>query len=284
MSDQNLLTIAFLDQAPRAAAQELQRLPLAEAAALIETVPARLCAAVVDSMVPWNAARLFESVSASQAAAILRQLSFADSVTLTRLIAPDNREGLFEAMPTRYAARLRNALEYPQHQVGAWIDPEVPTLRVTDTVSDALRVLREAHAASHVFLESGDHEKFAGLIPIREIVRSDLTVTLNQLRAVDSAPVSNRASLAALAFDARWDEFLHLPVVGRRGNLLGGLSRKTLRHAIHEQHLSNSGRDRSLLRELSAALTMTAAEMTKLVSAGSSSLSKSMSGVANDDR
>lgn len=284
MSDENLLTVAFLDQAPRAAAQELQRLPFADAAALFESVPARLCGAVVHAMVPWNAARIFEMVSAAKAAAILRQLSFADSVTLARLIKHDSRGELFDVMPTRYALRLRAALQYPQHQVGAWVDPEVPTLRVNDTVTDALRVLREANQASHIFLESGDHENFAGLIPIQEIVRSEPSAALGQLRRVEAAPVSNRASLASLAFDERWDEFLHLPVVGRRGNLLGGLSRKTLRHAIHEQYVSSAEHDRSLTRDMFAALALTATEMMKLMSAGSSAQKWEVSGVSDHDR
>jgi len=267
MSDENLLTVAFLDQAPRAAAQELQRLASADAAALIESVPTRLCVAVIHAMIPWNAARLLEMVSAAKAAAILRQLEFADSVTLTRLIAVEQREGLFESMSSRYASRLRNALHYPQHQVGAWIDPDVPTLSVSDTVGDALRVLREANAASHVFLETADHESFDGVIPIQDIVRSEPTVTLGQLRTVASAPVSNRAALASLTFDERWDEFLHLPVVGRRGNLLGGLSRRTLRHAIREKHKSGMARGPSVIHEMLFALAATAAALMKLTSA-----------------
>lgn len=267
MSDENLLTVAFLDQAPRAAAQELQRLPLEEAAALVDSVPTRLSVEVVRSMIPWNAARIFELVEVPKAAAILRQLSFADSVTLSRHISAEHRGALFEAMPARYSMRLRNALEYPQHQVGAWIDPEIPTLRLSDTVSDALRVLREANAASHVFLETDDHEKFAGMIPVREIVRAELTARLEQLGIVDAPPVSNRASLASLTFDERWDDFLHLPVVGRRGNLLGGLSRQTLRHAIHEHAVSSSNRGRSLLSEVFIALTVAVVGIVRLITA-----------------
>jgi len=267
MSKGIALTVAFIEHAPRAAAQELQKLAVNDAAALVSTVPTRLCAPVLHSMIPWHAARLLESIPADKAGAIIRQLSFADSVTLARLVTPAHRDELIEALPTRYGRRLRNALEYPQHQVGAWIDPDVPTLNVTHTVGDALRVLRAASIASHVFLESGDHEEFVGLISVSEILRSESSARLGQLPLTDSKPISNRATLASLAFDERWDDFLYLPVVGRRGNLLGGLSRKTLRHALHEQHVTSTESESSFLRAVLAALSVAVAGILGLVTA-----------------
>jgi Mg/Co/Ni transporter MgtE len=265
MSREIALTVAFIEHAPRAAAQELQRLAVDDAAALVSSVPTRLCAPVLHSMIPWHAARLLESIPAGKAGAIIRQLSFADSVTLARLVTLTYRDALIDALPTRYGRRLRSALEYPQHQVGAWIDPDVPTLNVNDTTGDALRVLRAASIASHVFLESADHEKFVGLISVSEILRSEPSVRLGQLPLTDSKPIANRATLASLAFDERWDDFLYLPVVGRRGNLLGGLSRKTLRHALHEQHVSSTGSQGSLLRVVLAALSISVSGIVGLV-------------------
>jgi Mg/Co/Ni transporter MgtE len=280
MSNQTALTVAFLDRAPRSAALELQRLPVGDAAALIESVPARLCAPVLHSMIPWHAARLLESITADKAAGILRQLGFADSVTLTRLVAAAHREKLFEALPSRYGRRLRSALEYPQHQVGAWVDPEVPTLQVNHTAADALRVFRAADTASHVFLEAAEHEKFVGLVSVREILRAEPTVSLGRLPRANPTPISNRATLASLAFDERWDEFLFLPVVARRGNLLGGLSRRTLRQALHEQHVAATDTHGSILRAMGVALSVTVAGIFTLVSARTAQAPESIVGGA----
>ncbi len=283
MSSSRGLTETFLNQAPVAAAQELQRLPFSDAAALIESVPARLCASVIQSMVPWSAARVLELVTAARSAAIIRELGFADSVTLTRLISPDYRQRLMEALPTRYARRLRNATQYPVHQVGAWIDPDVPTLNVADTVADALRVLLEADNVSHVFLESEDHEKFIGLIPVREIIRADAAARLSQLPIARLEPVLNRTTLSSLSFDDRWDDLLHVPVVGRKGNLLGGLSRQSLRHALHEQHKTASAGSRSVLREILVAFSVAVEGMAKTLSLSAGNQSDELHGATGHE-
>ena len=283
MSSSKYLTETFLDQVPNAAAQELQRLPFDDAAALVESVPARLCAPVFHSMIPWSAARILELVTPDRSAAIVRQLDFADSVTLTRLLSPEYRQRLAEALPSRYAQRLRNATEYPLHQVGAWIDPDVPTLKISDTVGDALRLLRDAQNSSHVFLETEDHEKFVGLIAVREIIRADAAAKLAQLPILTSEPVLNRASLESLSFDNRWDDLLHVPVVGRKGNLLGGLSRQSLRHALHEQHNAAGAGSRSVLREVFVAFSVAVEGLVKTITMNAKNGSAYLQGAAGHE-
>lgn len=253
------LTLTFLERAPKAAANVLQGLPVEQAAAYLETVPARLAGPVLNEMSPWNAARLLELVPAARAALVVRQLAYADATSLVRSMRSEARQRVFEELPSAHARRLSRSLEYPAHQVGAWIDPSVPVLAARDLVSDALRALRGAEPASHVFLESDGHGEYVGAIAIQGLLRSEPTLSLAELKPVPIKPVSNRASLASIAFDARWDELLHLPVVGRRGNLLGGLSRRTLREGLHEQNLARRAPDGSLLRDLLGALVSTCA-------------------------
>jgi magnesium transporter len=266
MNSNTELTLAFLDRVPEAAAAELQKLPLTESAALIESVPARLSAPLLVKMIPWNAARLLEAVPHSRAAAILRQLGFSDAVTLLRLIAPDLRGDISEELPSRLGRRLMNALKYPSYQVGAWVDPEIPTLSLGDLVSDALAVLKTADAASHVFLESERHGEFCGVVSVREILRADPSARLSQLKSSRVDPIENRANLSSVAFDERWDNLIHLPVVGRRGNLLGGLTRKSLRQAVHEQHYASGNEGGSWLRELVASYAVTSLSVVQLIS------------------
>jgi magnesium transporter len=264
MSNEVKLTVAFLDRAPQAAAQELQGLPLEEAAALLESLPARLSAPVLNEMIPWHGARILAAVSAARAAAVLRQLNFADSLGLARLMSSESRDRIGEELPTNYARRFRNALRYPQHQVGAWIDPDVPTLSVTDTIGDAVRVLRAAAAASHVFVESAEHALFVGTVAVREILRGEPSLPLEQLAINHVEAMSSTATLSSVIFDERWDELLYVPVVGRRGNLLGGVSRGVLRRAMHEQDTVLSSSRPSLVRELSGALLITCFGILKL--------------------
>lgn len=284
MSSNTKLTVAFLEKAPRAAAAELQQLPVNESAALIESVPPRLSAPVVIGMTPWNAARLLETMASTRAAMIIRQLGFADMVSMARLIAAEARARIADELPGNISRRLLNALRYPPYQVGAWIDPEVPTLSADDTVADALRVLRTADFASHVFLEAEAHGEFLGVIAIRDVLQGDPGIRLGQLRRLRVEPVSNRASLASITFDERWDELIHLPVVGRRGNLLGGLARQSVRRGLHEQRTASAERNPSWLRELFDSYLATGLGVAQLLSRASPERGAATTIGASDER
>lgn len=283
MSAKTKLTLAYLDQVPGSAARALQTIPAEEASAFLETVPARIAAPVLNEMITWHAARQLELLPAPRAAMVLRQLAFADATTLVRSVRSQAREPIFQALPTKYARRLEAALRYSPHQVGAWIDPQVPALSLDATVADALRVLRAAESASHIFVEAEDHEAYLGTIAVREILRAAHSASLGELRIDRATPLSNRASLASVTFDARWDEFLHLPVVNRRGSLLGGLSRKTLRQSLHEHAFDPGHRRHSLLYHLVGAYLVTCSSLSAMIGRSLSSPTKTPQGAGPND-
>lgn len=237
MSDGPALTIAYLEHAPRSAGEVLQSLEIHEAAAFLDAVPARLSAPVMNSMIPWTAARCLARLSAPRAAAIVRALSFQDAASLLRLVPEAGRAPIFEELPASLARRFESSLSYPLSQVGAWIDFDVPALRTSDTARDAKRLLHESRVtASHVFVESEEDGTFVGVLSMNDLLRGADDERLARLELARIAPVSNRASLTSVTFDERWDDFLYLPVVGRRRAILGGLSRAALRKGIHEYH------------------------------------------------
>jgi Mg/Co/Ni transporter MgtE len=259
MSKELKLTLAYLEHAPHSAARDLQSLPTEDAAAFLESAPARLSAPVVNRMIPWGAARCLELLSHAKAASLLRQLNFHDSISLLRLIKPEMHDQILDELPTTLAKRFRNSLRYPLSQVGAWTDPAVPILSTNDTVQDALGFLRDCALTSHIFLESAENGMFAGSISVTSLMRSERARQLSQLPVVDIEPLSSRASLTSLAADPRWDEFLFLPVVGRRSNLLGGLSRGALRKGTRDHFLEKHNQVDSLIGYLIGALGVTVA-------------------------
>lgn len=259
------LTLAFLEQAPRPAAQVLQSLSVDQAGAYLESVPARLAGPALAAMTAWHAARVLEGVPASRAALLLRQLVFSDATSVVRLMRPELRTRMLAELPTQYAHRLGRSLQYPPHQVGAWIDPGVPMLSESSTVDDALRALRAGEPSSHVFLEADDHGRYAGAVSVQQVLRSEATITLGQLRSARGRPLASLASLASVISDARWDDMLHLPVVDRRGHLLGGLSRHALRKGIHDHRAETRAQRRSLVVDVGAALAFTCASLGRML-------------------
>jgi Mg/Co/Ni transporter MgtE len=264
MSRRHTLTLAYLAHAPQSAARVLQGLPTDDAVAFLETVPARLSAPVVNAMTPWEAAQCLEKLSPARAAAILRGLPFQDSASLLRLVGAAPREAILDELPIQVARRHRSSLRYPRSQVGAWINPDVPVLRPSDSAGTALKHLGGARVtASHVFLESADG-RFAGVICTRDLLAHRADRPLGELPIGHIAPLSNRASLAAAAFNSHWDEFLFLPVVGRRDTVLGGLSRAGLRKGIQEQHARDAVEKRTVFGYLLNAFFVAAAGLFRL--------------------
>jgi hypothetical protein len=226
MASEPRLTLAYLEHAPAAAAGVLQRVELVDSIAFLDSVPTRLAAPVINAMIPWYGARCLEGLSTPHAALVLRHLSFNDAASLVRLTRDDDRADLFDELPALLARRLTSALRYPAHLVGAWMDPEALVLRSDHHVDDALRTLQAAGPATHVFLESAEDGRFAGAVTVQAI--------------------------------------LHLPVVGRRGTVLGALSRIALRKAISEQAYRRNTQDTSLLRHLVGALLVACSGIARL--------------------
>lgn len=237
--ERNLLTLSFLDRDPRAAARVLESIDAGDAAAFFNRAPARIIAPVVATMIPWSAARCLAGMNAEKASALLRSMGYADAVSILRLVKTEKREQLLEYSTKRFARSFRNSLTYPSDTVGAWTDVEVPALQESVRVSDAIRALKRfPSVGSHMFVINSDKE-FAGVVPVAEILRHDETTILKNLADRSVKPLSNRDSLRSCAARADWDQMTLLPVVGRKRNFLGALSRASLSQALNTRGPDN---------------------------------------------
>ena len=265
MSKATALTLTYLEQVPAGAAKVLQEIGISEAAAFLDSVPARLAAPVINHMIPAMGARCLERLPPPRGAAILRNLPYHDGASLLRLVRAELRDAILIELPTSAAKRLHRSLQYSVNAVGAWIDPDIPLLSPEHTVEDALRYLRETRTASHVFLESASTGRFIGAIGVNALLRGERAAPLGRLPFEPVAPVSNRAALASVAYHRAWDDHLMLPVVGRRHNVLGGLSRTALRRGVHERHAQAARVPNSVLANLGSAFMLASAGILRLV-------------------
>ena len=265
MTDRPTLTLAFLSHAPASAAQVLEQIDPQQAAAFLEEIPARLAAPAVACMSAWSGARCLGLLTPHRGAAILQHLAFHDCAGLMRLIAKQHHAAILDALPVRLARRLRSALRYPPGSVGAWIDPEVPSLPDQATVGDAVRYLGNVGVASHVFLHSHESGRFAGAVSLAALMRSNATRLLNELPVVQVRPLSSRANLSSAGFLDDWDDFLMLPVVGRKHTVVGGLSRASLRKGLQEHRTAREVIPGSMTGQLLSALAATCAGLIHIV-------------------
>ncbi len=227
------LTLAFLRRQPRAAARAIEEIDSADGAAFLSTVPARICGPVVAAMAPWTAARCLERLEPETASAVIRAMPYQDGTTVLRLIAKDRIGAILEQLPKRLARDFTTSLTYPKASVGAWMDHGVPAFTAERKVAEALKSLRRGHAGSlsHAFvIDAGRH--FIGVVSLGSLLRAAAETPLGEIMDGSVRPLSNRATLASVANLPRWDDYSVLPVIGRRKQLLGGLTRSALRNGL----------------------------------------------------
>jgi Mg/Co/Ni transporter MgtE len=265
MKTKSKLTLAFLQHDPASAAGVLQQMDPGVVAAFLDTVPARLASPVLNAMIPFAAAHCLSKIAPHRAAAALRHLTPHERTGLARLLPTEVRDPILDELPDSAKRHIVNALRYPVNSVGAWIDPRVPVLRTDSRVSDALKFLQGSPNVSHVFLEDSAQGLYLGAVAIVTLIGCQAGARLNDVARVAVEPLSNRATLATAQSHPDWDRFLMLPVTGRRGTVLGALSREAIRAGLQETHASAAQRHRPMIAELSSALLACSAGLARLV-------------------
>lgn len=229
------LTIAFIQSRPQAAARVLDDLEPAEAAAFLASVPSRLAAPLLSRMQPARAARVVSLQPPEIGAAMVRAMLHLDCVTVVRLLSDEKRRALYAELPERIVKDVRRSLEYPRETVGAWMDLSIAMLPESTRADEARRYVRRGDSAvlHHVFVTGSGH-RLEGAVSVVALIRADDQTRLGEIVDSHVAPLSNRALLRQAAELPAWDVFGLLPVVGRKGNVLGALSQADLRRGLAE--------------------------------------------------
>ncbi len=224
MTNEPVLTIAYLERLPESSARVIAGMRVEDAGALFETLPIRIVAPIVGQMEKWPAARCLQHLSVENAAAILGEVSYQDATVLLRLTPPERRDAILQKLPSRLARDLKTSLRYPRNCVGAWMDLSVPTLSRTATVKDAVAIARAGQVSDAVFIVD-DGQRLAGFARAETLLRYSTGTRLSDIMQTGLKPLFARMLLREAASEIAWNDFLRLPVVGRNGQLLGALSR-----------------------------------------------------------
>jgi Mg/Co/Ni transporter MgtE len=245
------LTLAYLQQRPESAARALETVAAADSAEVLQRVPVRIAAPVVAAMTAVSAAHCAVRLPPDAAAAICAALPWADASALLRQIDDTHRETILRQLPAGMARRFRRSLVYADDTVGAWIDMDVPSIVEDRTVTEATRIIAQSagYAASHLLL-TNDHQIYTGVVPLAALLAASPTAGLATLADRECRPVRDSASLASISRSREWDSITLLPVINHRGELLGGIARRTLSRALSTTQAAPPGAQASLPAEL----------------------------------
>lgn len=265
MSEQNLLSIGFLDREPRSAARALENIEPRNAAAFLDHVPVRLAAPAVGAMVPWYAARCLEQMDPQSASLLVMGMSHIEAVSILRLVGSSARHEILSHASKRFTRGFRKAVAYRRDTIGAWMDVSTPAFDVTSNVGDALRVLRRMQIdQSHLFVTDSNRQ-YVGAVSVLRLLHHDESAILDSITNRSIRPLSNQAPLVDCSSSSYWDELNILPVVGRRQNLLGGLRKADMRKGLSQPTKPGKVLDQeSILAQMASAFITVVAECANL--------------------
>ncbi len=253
------LTIAFIENRPLAAARALAGLDPADAGALLEVIPARIAAHALTNVGEWPASLIIVCMDAASGAAALRELPYAQAAAMLRLIPPEPRDRLLDQTSEALRRDFETSLSFPEDTVGAHMTTGVITLTSDHTVSEAADLIRRSpDTATDVVFIVEDGRTMVGAVSVGMLLRSPGSITLGAVMDPNVPMLSARARLATIDDLDAWDERMVLPVMSRRKQIIGALSREHARKAAEDGRSKPMGAPSSILGAMAEAFAISA--------------------------
>jgi len=223
------LTLAFINKRPESAARVLASIPASDAAAFTASIPTRYAVRLLAHLNAKSAAAIIRLTDIMAATAVVRDMEFSAAAAILRQVPSDERELLLADLPRRQRRGFLTSLAFAPDSVGAHMSTSVDALSANDTAADALR-LKKDHQDSHselIFVVDANRA-LIGIVTLLSLIQHAERTELSELMDTTCVSVSPNMRLAQIANLDIWHRFSQLPVVSRRGELLGAIFRQTI--------------------------------------------------------
>lgn len=234
MTVESQLARAFLEEHPREAALAIERMPVAERAAIVRANPEEAAAALGEMVAP-AAAECLAMLTPAEAAPALNRLGPEIAVALLRRMPPDTANRLIDALPDVRHEPLRRILRYPEGTAGAVMDPLVIALPDDILVGEArLRLRRKSRGLLYYLYVVNRQGVLSGVLDIAELMRARVREPIGSVMNSPVEHVPAWTPAAAVRAHPGWRSFHALPVTDEAGRFAGAIRYQTLRRLEHE--------------------------------------------------
>ncbi len=195
MSGLDDLSAEFLEAHPADAARELDRQPPAAVAGLLQDSPARIVGPVLVEMQPQAAAALLQCFDGERMRLLLGAMSATGATAILRQLSDDLRNELLDGLPGAMSLTCRTLLRFPADSVGARMNPAIPVLAESATVTEGLQILRTAAVACDGVMLVDAARHLSGWCPAVALLRAEGPLPLRAL----ATPMSSVPALTPIA-------------------------------------------------------------------------------------
>lgn len=233
MPDKFDLALEIAQTHPNAVARYLESYSAVAASTFIDAVPDKLSSNILQTMLPYHAAKCLENMSADAAAKYLSALELRTMVSILRHMREANRNQIIVALPRQLSARASILMRYPLSVIGAWLNPTILTLPADCSAADAkARLSREGYVDFHRVYVVDTEQHLVGTFRLSQLLTIDDARHLRDFLDPAPSPLRANLSLEAALESPGWSENDFLPVVDRQDRVIGILRYADLRAAI----------------------------------------------------
>lgn len=253
------LSLSFLEKRPHSAADTLAQLPRVDAAGYLDAIPSRYVVLALGHMGQWTAASIVTQMLPEGAAAAVRNMEPVSAAATLRLVEKAKRIELLGLLPKSKRSELEAALSFPDDAVGAHMQTSIITVPYSATCDAAIAAFKGASELETNLIYIVDSDRM-----LRGVVKANMLLAASgQTHVIDIADpqieaLSSRSRIEAVASLAAWDDYSELPVLNRRKQLIGAITRKSLRHAIGLPVAENTDQSGSIFAGIAGAFITSA--------------------------
>ena len=224
----DLPTLASAVEAQEAAdaADTLEILEESEAADLLETMDIESASEALSEMLRPLGLGVFEDLineNPAYAGGILEAMAPDDATDFLQGILPKMRDRLLGEMSAGRAVLLRGLLAYDEGSAGGLMTTDFLAVREEMSVSDATDAIRRSAVDGDVhfaFVTDWDG-RLRGILSLRRLLLASSEELVGDICNRDVSAISPDLDREAVALEFEKYDFLALPVIDRRGHLLG---------------------------------------------------------------
>lgn len=234
------LGVAFADAHPAEAAGVLEKLPAEKAAPLLLSLQPEAMERLLEQLPADFAAECLLTLERPAACRLLVSLDLELQMRLLRRLDARQRDDLLGDFKPELAATLRRMLRYPDDTAGALM--EAPLASVPDDISvrEALKRVRRVRRGLKFYVYVvNSQEQLTGVVTLHELLNASAARRVSDImvRKVVSLPAGE--TMSVVAESPYWRKYNALPVTDQDGVLVGVIRQRNLRRFLDSRQILN---------------------------------------------
>jgi magnesium transporter len=234
------LTRRFLIEYPQESAHKIEAMSAQDVAEILAQQPVLVLLPMWKYLLPGTAADVLRHLPAAHISELLSELPPQNAVRMLGQAEPETIELQLNMLPAAVRTELVVLMSYPENSAGRLMDTRTWAFRGSQTVAEALRVLRrtKTNAARGIFLLDADG-RLSGKVTLQDLATSEPDIALAEIVHPVTVSVSATAGKDEISDLFERHQLLDLPVVDIDQRLLGNINNASLVQVSQEDMSSD---------------------------------------------